>query len=247
MELNNSDIWRTVPPEEKLEFLARAHAKGVQAVIGTLLVGGTVAVALQLEWLFWSSLLLIPFIFQFIAGKAWRGFRPRLMLEYLAARSAARRYAFANRARDLGLQLLFRGDMQRVFDSENRMAELEAAIDNTKEASVWIALFNDTIVLMSERLGGAKLEFAAPINERLSVQAVSPHGDDSPYHSDSSVLLTYRERRANEAQQIRITSRYPAALAVFERKLAASISNVQQLLTEGADTAAPVEKDPLFR
>lgn len=248
MESNDLDIWRTIPPEEKLECLARAQSHGVQSVAVLVIMGGTIAVALQLPWIFWCALILIPFIFQFSSGKAWRGIRPRLMLEFLAARSAARRYAFTNRARDLGLQVILRGEMSRISDADPRTAALEAAADSNSQAAVWIALFNDTIVLMSERSGGAKLEFATPINDRLSVEARSPKGDNSPYHNNSAVILTYFDRHANEQRQLQLTSRYPAALAVFEKRLQSSIERLRPFLIEGAGEIGEKESDDdIFR
>jgi hypothetical protein len=93
-KLNEDEVWRIVPPEEKLSLLAKANSAGFFASLMGVLVGWTVAVSLSLQWLVYVSLIFCPFIYQFAAGRTWRSARPRAMLEYLAARSAARRFAF---------------------------------------------------------------------------------------------------------------------------------------------------------
>lgn len=219
MELQETEIWRMIPPEEKLSVMAAAHARGVLTAGITIVVAATVAIAFQVDWIFFGALILSPFIFQFASSKAWRGFRPRMMLEYLAARAAARRYAFAARAKELELQLLFRGTMEQVFDREQEMEKLEATIAHNKETEVWIALFRDAVILMSEKPGGAKLEFGSLINDKLAIEGINPDGAEGEYTINREVMLTAQARGEKVRKKIKVTSDYPAALVVFERKL----------------------------
>lgn len=217
-KIDSNELWRQIPPEEKFDLIARAQAKGIMVSVMTVIIACTVAVGLKQGWLIWASLILTPLLFQFAAGREWRGLKPRVMLEYLAARAAARRYAFTARAKDLHLTLMFRGKIERIFDDEEgKLKELEAAIENSKECAVWIALFNDAVIMMSERFGGAQLEFAHVINDKLEISGQSP-GNKGEYASDREILLSFSDRRSG-GQKVKVTSRYSAALVVFEKKL----------------------------
>ncbi len=224
MALNDDfEIWRLVPPEAKLEMMAKANSKGMMTALSVIVVGATCSMALEMVWFFWGALLCSPIIFQLSAGKAWRGLKPQTMLQYLAARSAARRYAYIAKSTNLTLDLIFPATLERVFDPNDVSGALEAAINKNKETEVWVALFKDTVVLMSEQLGGAKMEFAQSINDKLKVKSISESGGD--YTNDKEVILTaiqpgIREHGEEDLEEsIKITSRFPAALVVFEKKL----------------------------
>lgn len=227
--LDGTEIWRTIPPEEKIEGMNKAHAQGILAAAITITICSTIAVGLKLSWIMWGSLLASPFIFQFAAGKAWRDSRPRLILEYLAARSAARRYAFSAKSKDLTLSLLFRGDMDTVFDEDSVQEAIEAAIEKNKTGASWIALFNDAIVVMEEHPGGARLVFASVTNERLSLQTKDEPGASS-YANNRELLLSYAPKPGtNErARKFKITSRHAAALTVFEKRLKQNLARATE-------------------
>ncbi len=237
---SSDDLWRSVPPEEKLELMARAHSKGTLSCMITLVVAGTISVALQLEWLLWAGFIAIPFVFQFAAGKAWRAFRPRVMLEYLAARAAARRYAYVVRAEQLHLNFLFRGHIEHLFeDDQENMEALEAAVQNTKEASVWVALFGDAVVMMTEKYGGAQLEFGALINDRFRL---IPENDDSRggYDRNRSIVLEYEDKYTG-MHRVRLRSPYAAALVVFEKRTLKRVEEYIASMTLLAESEANAE------
>lgn len=211
------EVWRRVPPEEKLELMARAQSSGVGASLVILIVCGTVSVGLKIPWIFYGAFLGIPFIFQFASSKAWRDIKPRAMLEYLGARSAARRYAFGTHCQDLTTKLMFKGSLSQVFSEEEETQELEAEIDNKQHRDVWVALFPDTIVVLSERQGGAQLELAHSIDQRLKV---STRGFEEGEREERAVILQF-SGRDGVSRKFSLTSRYPAALYVFERQLKA--------------------------
>ncbi len=246
-KIDSSDLWRQIPPEEKFDLIARAHSLGVLACLVTFLVGCTLAVGLKQSWLMWGSLIMTPFVFQFFSGRAWRGIRPNLMLEYLAARSAARRYAFTTRAKDLTLNFIFRGTIERQFeDDEAELKALEAAIENTTQTQVWVALFKDAIVMMSEMPGGAKIEFAHLLNDKLVIEGRSS-SDRGEYSVGREVFLSYSDRKPGP-QKVKLTSRYPAALVVFEKKIQKLINENIQLaaLPEAASEIAEGESSGLL-
>ncbi len=210
------DMWRKIPPEEKLELMAKAQSKGIAAATILLTVSGTIALGLKLPWLFWSAFVGIPFIFQFASAKAWRDLKPRAMLEYLAARSAARRYAYQAGGKDLTITLLFKGTLQPDFSEEEEEEAIEARISHRDRVDVWIALFPDTVVMISERQGGAKLEFAQILGERLEVVA---EGFDEA--GGKRLIRLIVDNRKGDRHGWVLTSPFPAALLVFERKIKA--------------------------
>jgi hypothetical protein len=213
--IDPTDIWGRIPPEEKLEILAKAQGRGVGAAVVLILVGCTLAVGFKFVWLMWGSILLSPLIYQFVAGKAWRDLKPPVVLEYLAARSATRRYAFAAKSKDLYLQLLFRGEAEQALIDREMDQSLSEAFKQER-VDVWVALFNDCVVIIREAFGGAACVMAHILDERLTIQGSSPAGEGE-YSRQREVLLTFSNRKG-EKGALKITSRFPAALVVFERK-----------------------------
>jgi hypothetical protein len=184
-------------------------------------------VGLRQEWFLWGPLIASPLVFQVAAGRKWRQVRPRVMLEYLAARSAARRFAFTAKAKDLSLKLMFRGYVSEVFDDDAVQEKLEASISANKESAVWIALFGDAVVLISERAGGATAEFAQPLTEKLGIQVRNPESAKSAYTAGKEVILSYHSRLMGH-RRVRVTSRYPAAMVVFEKGIAQQMKEAQK-------------------
>lgn len=238
--IDGKDLWRQIPPEEKFEMIAKSHSRGFMSAFTAVVVCCTLAVGLRVPWLIWTSLIVSPLIFQFTAGKAWRALRPRTMLEHLAVRSAARRYAFAHHSKDLGIVTVFRGTLEEQFAEDNIEQALEAAVENLKESAVWVALFNDAVIMLTERAGGADLRFAHLIDDELDVTSESPQSGKE-YASDHTVLLRFPDLRTNLPRTFRLTSKHPAALIVFEKKLLQLKTQVKQ----PAAGSLPLDNSPL--
>jgi hypothetical protein len=223
--LNAEDMWRKISPEEKLELLAKAHAKGCSSVVLVSLVGATVSLSIKVPAIFWVSLLVSPLVFQFSCQRSWRSIRPTVLLQYLAARSAARRFAFTLNGRDLTCRLMFRG----YLHLESRLHDDVYANTTTvvKKLPVWIALFGDAIVVMSESPQGAELKVSRLIDERMIVEGISPP-NEKEYSSGRQVKISYKESRGTLIKQHTISSEYPAALIVFEKKLLEIISEIKR-------------------
>lgn len=233
-----NDIWRTIPPEEKFEIMAQAQAAGTVTAVIMIIICSTIAIGLKLQWLMWGSFLAAPFAYQFSAGKKWRAVRPRVILEYLAARSAARRFAFAAKGKDLTCKFMFRAKAERIFDKADVHEALEAMIDNVKTAEVWVALFGDSIVMMEEKYGGAESRFTRLIDSHLSLQSTSL--DNRGEYSSNKELVVKATHKNRDPEIVKLTSRYPAALIVFEKKLQALIENPVK------DEAAALEVNDSF-
>ena len=215
-QVNSDEAWRFIPPEEKIEILSRAHAKGIIAAIICTVIGATFAISLQIPWLLWTTLLCSPFVFQFSSGKAWRDLRPALILKYLAARSVARRYAFSAQSEDLSPKLIFRGSLEVLEDSEKGVDEEDSTIllksGLNQARDVWITLFDDTLVILSEDVGGAVLELAHPIEPHMTLMRAE--GSESHKVPDA-LILSINERVSKKT--FKLESPYPAALTAFEQ------------------------------
>ena len=217
------DVWRQIPPEEKLEMMARAHSRGILTSLGLILTASTCAVAFQEVGLMWGAILFAPVVFQISASRAWRDLQPRKILRYLAARSAARRYAYSAQSTDLTLDLIFQGSIEELVDEDNAEAVLEAAARGVHETAAWITLFKDTVVVLSEKSGGAASELVQSIDHKLEVESNSLDGKD--YSSTKELILTTITPGLEALAEEEIRTRYrlrstsPGALVVFEKKL----------------------------
>lgn len=222
--INKTEAWRQIPPELKIKMMNQAHANGVFVVIMTLGITLTCAAALKIKMIMWIGFLLSPFVFQFATSKAWRGIKPLAMMHFLAVRSAARRFAYASKSRDLDLQLLFPGEIEKVYGQDQIQEALESVIDDNIRTEAWITLFADTVIIMSEQIGGAQLEWSCPITHELSIE-VDNHGEGE-YNSQKEITLV--EQKATYQRRVKLSSFCPAALVVFQKKLQAAIDEKRQ-------------------
>lgn len=224
--LTDLEIWREIPPEEKLEIMSRSQASGITASSLSVIVCATLAIALQHPWVFWSAIIFAPFTFQFTSNKSWRALRPSMVLQYLAVRSVSRRYAYsAAHSKDLALRCVFPATAWRDLSLEEADPEDEDKINKLKNSfgstqneqkvyPAWVALFTDAVTIITEGPGGAKLLFATGIGPKISISSVSESGGD--YDSNKEVLLEYQTM--NGPHYWRIRSKFPAALIVFEKQ-----------------------------
>ena len=216
--LNPEEVWRRIPPEEKLEILAKSHSNGIVWVAFFILITGTVAIGLELAKCIWFSLIISPFVFQSASSRRFRHLRPKTILEYLAARSAARRFALSANSKDLTVLLLFRGHLRIEDTSQDNMPSFENVVGEVREAAVWVALLNDAIIMLSEGLNGANLELGKILDDKLNVYGESPAGESS-YSNDRKLHISFRDNKKRKNRHFILTSQYSAALVVFEKKL----------------------------
>lgn len=209
--LDSAELWRRIPPEEKFELMSRAQAKGVSAALSLIVVAGTCAVGFRTNLIFWVSFLLAPLVFQLAAGRAWRRIRPMVMLEYLAARSAARRYAFTAGGKELTVTMIFRGTLERhLRHHDEELDEREGRKEITK---VWISLFPDSLVIMSEGTRGANLEYCQLLKERCQIEG------EQVGRGQYEVRIVKGDSSTNIETSIILRSKHPGALLVFSKKL----------------------------
>ncbi|MCB0358789.1 MAG: hypothetical protein KDD44_04115 [Bdellovibrionales bacterium] len=228
------NAWNSVALEERLELISRSKAVGCVAGAGFLLLVGSIAYGLDEIWLLAGGALGSVFVMQLFASYAWRRGKPELILKYLAARSVARRYAYGYNILDLDVVLIFRGKAEEEYiDREEEeivkgLEDVEFGTTMRDKKSVWICLMRGALVLLSERGGGARLEYLTPLTEEVLV-------------SDEVVEdgVTYRKilvEGAGPAKNkiLTITSDYPGALYVLARQL-------ERLIAESGKRRARLE------
>ncbi len=231
--IGEKEIWNVVPPEEKLQLLARSQVSGIYSCVMLCAVCFTLAIALKLQWLIWLSLMASPLVFQTGAARAWRSLKPRVLLEYLAARSVARRFAYAASAQGLEVELLFRGRVTEISGDETaNLSEAIASIENSsREANVWIGLLRDAIVAFREGNTGGTLEFVTITDRRIEVKGKNTDDSQKEYSSNREVYLTVNKQFGKQSSY-RITSDYPVALNVLEKKLQSRIESSKKAALE---------------
>jgi len=226
--LNPEEVWRRIPPEEKLELLAKAHAQGIVWVFFFILITGTITIGLELVQFIWSALVISPFVFQSASSRKFRHLRPKTILEYLAARSAARRFALSANSKDLTVLLLFRGHLRIEDTAQENIPSFEKFVGEVREAPVWVALLSDAIVMLTEGINGANMELGKLLDDKISVYGESPTGESS-YSNERELHITFHDNKKRRNRHFILTSQYSAALIVFEKKLMEAHEETKQI------------------
>ena len=217
--LSIRDAWNIVPVDERLELLAKAQAEGVLAGFAALLLMGAIAYGFDMIWILGCGAVGAVLVFPLFSSYSWRRTKPKAILEYLAAKSVARRYAYEARCGDFEVKLMFKGMMERIYanEEERHLAKQKSNLgeashfDEAKE--VWIVLMRGALAILSERLGGAKLEFITPI----APETVARKPKASEPVDPKSIIVVSAGMKAGET--VAITSKYHASLYVFEKQL----------------------------
>jgi hypothetical protein len=223
--------WNSVALEERLELVSKCQADGLIAALGFTLMMGSAAYGFDKIYILLGSILGAMIIMPMFSSYSWRRGKPALILSYLAARSMARRYAYGANIVDFDVVLIFKGEMtQKSVNEDEELDQLVGKgvdLDNidTKAIPVWICLMRGGVVLMSEKLGGARLEFCTPIGQDLVCQPTQD-GDGNP-----TGALTINGISSARGRSVTVSSRFPAAFYVFERQL-------NRLIEEAPDTRA---------
>lgn len=211
-----------------MELVSKANAEGIVAATGFVLMMGSVAYGFdQILILAFSSvvsLLIIPFV----TNHSWRRNKAKAILSYLAVRSVARRYAYGHHITDFNMVLTFRGRMREVYDSPeewqqaNQNSQVDFGSGMNAEKAVWICLMRGAVAVLSERLGGAKLEFLGPVCPELKCRKPLP----KEQVSERAVVI--EGAGISKGRTIALESDYPAAIYVFEKKLSRLIFELPQ-------------------
>lgn len=162
------DIWQSVSLEERLDLISRSQASGFISSIITLLLVGSIAYGLDEIWLLVAAVGCSFFTFPLFSSHSWRTGKPSLILAYLAVRTLARRYAYAFDLQNIDIILIYRGHFKEILGSEEEEYNRQKNLADFGQVAddfipVWIILMRGGVIVLSERVGGAKLEFITPI------------------------------------------------------------------------------------
>lgn len=214
------NAWQSVSLEERLELISRAHATGVLASVTCVLLLGSIAYGFDKIWILAAGAAGALFVFPLFSSYSWRREKPALILAYLACRAVARRYAYGYSMPDIDIVFIYRAQMKEVFRSkeeemlfrQRQKTDLDTGIVDFKD--VWIVLFRGGLVVMSEKTGGAKLEFLTYLTHETVVR--EPTAKEEPPDDRAMIIEGVG---AAKGRMVMVTSRYPAAHYVFEKRL----------------------------
>ena len=229
-----SDIWQSVSLEERLELISKSHASGFLASVVTLFLVGSIAYGLNEIWLLAAAVASAFFSFPLFSSHTWRTGKPSLMLAYLAVRTVARRYAYAFSIVNTDIVLIYKGEIKELFSSTNeeelhkqkQSVDFESLPQEFKP--VWIVLMFGGVVFLSEKVGGAKLEYLTPI---LGDTKISEYKENLSYNEMGCIL---EGSGVSKGKSIVIKSKYKGAQYVFTKR-------VEELIFEAVKAQATLE------
>ena len=216
--------WQSVSLEERLELVSRSQATGVLAALAAVILIGCIAYGFDQIWLLGGGAATSIFIYPLFSSYTWRREKPALILAYLAVRAVARRYAYGYNIGDLDIILIYRGRMRELFRSKEEEAEyrqqqnvdIDVPLQDYKD--VWIVLMRGGVVILSERPGGAKLEFITYITHESVLR--KPKQEENAI-DDRSIVI--EGALSSKGRSVILTTRFPAAQYVFEKRFLALV------------------------
>ena len=229
MALSENQAWNSVALEERIELISKSQADGVLASLVFLTLSGSIGYGFNQIWLLAAGALGAFLIIPLFTSRSWRKQKPAIIMSYLAARSVARRYAYGYGIRNLDIILIFRGFLEesyqsaedKAFAQKDEYIDFESSIEGRKE--VWICLLRGGVIAISEKLGGAKLEFATAIDKDSACDSAEPTGQGD------MASVTISGSGKSKGRVVVLTSNYPGALYVFRKQCSRLIDEAKQL------------------
>lgn len=217
------DIWQSVALEERLELISKCQASGFTASLVNLFVVGSIAYGFDKISLLAIAVAGSFFVFPLFSSYTWRNGRPSIILAYLAVRTIARRYAYSFDFANLDILLIYRGHAKQIFNSkeEEELHQQRQKIDLNYKGNickpVWIVLTRGGVIVLSEKKGGAKLEFMTPFTHE---NAITDTDEDIEINEKGCIIDGTAQ---SKGKRYLIKSRYKAAQYVFERQFGALV------------------------
>lgn len=191
------------------------------------------AVGMREQWFFWGTFLIVPFAFQVATSKAWHSLKPKLIVEYTAARAAACFYAQQANGEYLVPHAQFKGFLERV-GSESQPTEENLSPDGLEghrgPMPVWTVLFPDSLVMFSETPFGSQREFAHHLSEEISI---STEELDEDFGGQRPLMISVRDA-SGEEQLWSLSSKHTAQLTACQRKLISAMERRRAMAEQTA-------------
>ena len=226
------DIWNSVALEERLELIAKSQASGIISALIAIFVVGSIGYGLDNIWFLVVAVASGFFVFPLFSSQTWRSGKPSMILAYLAVRTVSRRYAYGFDLKNIDMVIIYRGTYEEIFHSredeelhlQSQSIEFNEFRRNEKE--VWIVLMKGGLLILSEKRGGAKLEFITPIMADTVIES-----KEGPKYT----TYTIEGSGINKGRVIRLESKYRGAHYVFLKRF-------QALVAECAKTQESLKK-----
>lgn len=223
-QLSIDNAWQGVALEERIELISRVRAQGTVMTLLFVVYAASVAYGFDRINLLWLSVALALIMMPLSANRHWGKEKAALLLQYLAARSVARRYAAGLKMGDITPVLFIRGRLHDI----NEDGTVNTTIEGSEPLN-WFCLLRSTLIVLTEARGGAKLSYALVINSETKAQL---HREDDPRKSG---ILHITSVLRGSATDIAVSSPYPAALLALQMKM-------QQLSSERKKSSAIEER-----
>jgi hypothetical protein len=214
------DIWNSVALEERIELISKSQASGIISATISIFVISSVGYGLDNIWFLVVALASGFFVFPLFSSQTWRNGKPSMILAYLAVRTVARRYAHGLNLPDIDIILIYKGQFEEIFSNredeemhyQSQSISFDTNENSSKQKEVWIVLLRSGFLLLSEKRGGARLEFVTPILSDTSID-----------YDQSSKNPTYTIMGSgmNKGRTVRLSSKYQAAHYVFLKRFQA--------------------------
>lgn len=229
MAVSIEHAWNSVALEERIELISRSHATGIIATLASILLCGSIGYGLDQIWLLACGVASSLFVFPLFSSYCWRRGKPSLILAYLAVRAMGRRYAYNYNVRDLDIVLIYRGQIREVYQSEQDKELVRQKYQGTVDFEIgtfrdcWIMLTRGAIVVLTEKLGGAKLDYLTHITHELEVRDPLPSEVPAPPNA-----IVIDGVMSAKGRLMMIASKYPGAHYVFRSNLEALVAEQVQ-------------------
>lgn len=208
--------WHRVPEEEKRELLTNAKAKGLEACILLTLFGASGAFGLGMASILLGTAVLLPLLYQVISVRAWREGRPRLIAKYMVAEHTASQYAASMQSKDPAPKALFRGNLIPPMKLiAQKYPEIDPEDLQAHPIPVWVSLFPDHLIMISESDTGAKLEFAHSTLEHFRL--ITDHSEEADEPRDTMEIET--DSPEGESTRWILKTPHTSAMLACEKKI----------------------------
>jgi hypothetical protein len=218
LNMNVENIWGAISGEEKDELLVRAQANGILASFVFIVLTTSATLGFNQPWISCVGIFCSVIIMPLFANRTWRVQKPTKILQYLAVRSVARRYAYGFGLRRIDIVMMMRGYIQEVGVQAGQELDIgQMSVDEltknrlSRKREVWICLMQGGIVVVSEKIGGAKLEFISNFDKGLNSHYLPPDGDSPDAYSGNAIILSSNIR--SRQKLVVLTSDYTKTLS----------------------------------
>jgi hypothetical protein len=163
-----------------------------------------------------GTVVLLPLLYQVISVREWREGRPHLIAKYMVVGHTATQYAISMQSKDPTVKVIFRGDLTPPLKLvAQQYPEIDPEELPVHPIPVWVSLFADQLIMISESEKGAKLEFAHSTLDHFRL--LSDDLDESEGPRDTMAIET--ESPEGDSTRWILKSPHATAMMACEKKI----------------------------